>query len=172
MIIIALGANLPSEFGTPEQSVRRAAGRLEELGLRVVAGSALWESAPVPASDQPHYINGVVAVETDLSPEALLQTLHGLEHAFGRSRASEPVRNMARAMDLDLIAYHDWMQNESDCVLPHPQMHLRRFVLEPLNQIAPTWSHPVFRKTVGQLLDELPQDDAEMRLIEGGRLYG
>ena len=102
-ILIGLGANLPSpEHGPPVATLEAAVAALAARGLAIRARSRWWESAPVPISDQPWYVNGVVEVETALAPEALLALLHEVEAEFGRHRS---VPNAPRVLDLDLLAY-------------------------------------------------------------------
>ena len=158
MIIIALGANLPSFVGLPEQTFNAALSSLSNQGVRIVALSSIWGSAPVPASDQPHYRNATALIETDLEPRELLTLLHNVEKDFGGDRAYE-VRNAARTLDLDLIAYNDLVLENDDIILPHPRMHERSFVIFPLLEIAPTWIHPVNKRTVKEFYNDLYPDD-------------
>src|SRR4029077_12996351 len=121
MILIVLGANLASrEFGAPPRSLEAALSLMAERGLRVVARSGWYRSAPVPPSDQPWFVNGVVAVETALEPTALLETLHGIEARFGRVRQEQTA---ARVLDLDLLAYEERVSAEGEPpALPHPRL--------------------------------------------------
>lgn len=174
MIIIALGANLPSErFGAPVATLEAAVNALERHGLKVRSRSRWFESEPVPVSDQPWFVNGVVAVDTGLAPAEVLQTLHVIERQFGRVR----VETWApRILDLDLIAYDDrvipgpsaWQaasetRSAPELVVPHPRAHFRRFVLLPLCDIAPDWRHPVLTDTAQELLDALPPEEGVVR---------
>ncbi len=163
MILIGLGANLASpEFGPPPQSLEAALRLIAERGARVVACSRWYRSAPVPASDQPWFVNGVAAVETSLEPAALLQVLHDVEARFGRIRRE---RNEARVLDLDLLAYDDRLSAEGETpVLPHPRLHERAFVLRPLAEIAPQWRHPRLRRKVSAMLADLPPESAAQPL--------
>ena len=154
MIVIALGANLPSRYGSPEETLAQAILALKERGLRVIGRSSVWLSAPVPVSDQPWYRNAVIAVDTDLSAFEVLELLHAVERAFGRVRAE---RNAPRVLDLDLIAYHMEIVEQDGFIVPHPRMHGRAFVLEPLAEIAPEWVHPVLGVSVGDMLKNLPE---------------
>src|SRR5204863_4418074 len=145
MILIALGANLPSPEGGPAETLRRAIARLALRGLTITARSRLYLTEPVPRSRQPWYANQAIAVDTDLSPHDLLGVLLAVELEFGRERRE---RNAARTLDLDLIAYDDVRLDTPDLILPHPRMHERAFVLAPLADIAPAWRHPESGETV------------------------
>ena len=105
MILIALGANLPSRAGSPRETCEAALAALEAAGVRIEARSRWYASPPDPPSDQPWYVNGVVKVATDLEPGPLLDRLHRIERDFGRGSRAETVRNAARPLDLDLIDY-------------------------------------------------------------------
>lgn len=152
MIIIAYGANLNSTLGCPETTYAALPALLEANGIDVIKASCLYTTAPVPASDQPDYKNAALLVNTALGPQALLQALMNVEKHLGRVRF---VPNEARGIDLDLIAYNDVILMQETCILPHPRMHQRRFVLEPLLEIAPEWVHPVTGKGVETLLATL-----------------
>ncbi|WP_044561358.1 2-amino-4-hydroxy-6-hydroxymethyldihydropteridine diphosphokinase [Azospirillum sp. B4] len=153
MILVGVGSNLSvSGIGGPPQVVVAAVRALAAEGLAVVAQSPWYRSAPVPASDQPWYVNGVVAVETDLDAAALLTLLHRVETAFGRVRREV---NEARGLDLDLLDHHGQVRTEVP-VLPHPRMHQRAFVLLPLRDLAPGWRHPVSGLDLAALIAALP----------------
>jgi 2-amino-4-hydroxy-6-hydroxymethyldihydropteridine diphosphokinase len=127
---IGLGANL----GDPATTIRAACATVERLPLTAArARSALYRTAPIDAGG-PDFVNAVVAVQTRLTPQALLVHLHAIEAAQGRER---PYRNAPRCLDLDLLLHGDRCIDTPQLRLPHPRMAQRRFVLEPLAQIAP-----------------------------------
>lgn len=154
MILIGIGSNLASrEYGTPVETAAAALTQLPAQGVELIARSRWYLSEPVPASDQPWFINAVAAVETALPPANLLQRLLDLEAWFGRSRN---LPNAARTLDLDLLDYDGQRVETEKLVLPHPRLHLRRFVLAPLYDVAPDWRHPVLGLTATELLARLP----------------
>jgi 2-amino-4-hydroxy-6-hydroxymethyldihydropteridine diphosphokinase len=162
MILVALGANLPGPAGPPLAQCEAALARMPALGIAVVARSPWYETTPYPPSDQPRFVNGVVAVKTGLPPVALLAALHEIERGLGRVRT---VPNAARTIDLDLLDYDGLvLTGPEPPVLPHPRMAERDFVLRPLADIAPAWRHPVSDMAVGELLARLPHDPGLVRL--------
>jgi 2-amino-4-hydroxy-6-hydroxymethyldihydropteridine diphosphokinase len=150
-IFIALGANIPSHLGLPENTLKAALVALEERGVRILAVSRFRQTQAWPDPNDPPFINAVAIIETELQPFALLGLLHEVETAFGRKRS---VANSPRSLDLDLIDYRGVVM-QGALELPHPRMADRRFVLEPLAEIAPAWRHPVNRRTVEALLAAL-----------------
>lgn len=150
MIFIGLGANLPSRAGAPRDTLAAALADLERAGVRVLGRSAWVETAPVPVSDQPWFVNAVAAVETRLPPTDLLALLHRIEADYGRERT---VVNGARTLDLDLLSYHDMVNGGPEApLLPHPRLAERAFVLRPLAELAPDWRHPATGRPIGDLL--------------------
>ena len=160
MILIALGANLPSRIGAPRETCIAALGALEQKGVRVGSVSRWYESAPVPLSDQPSYVNGVASVDTDLNPAGLLSILLDIEKEFGRERSEQ---NAARTLDLDLLAYHE-SKRETAPVLPHPQLQDRAFVLLPLMDVAPGWKHPRTGDSLESMISALDDPNSAISL--------
>jgi 2-amino-4-hydroxy-6-hydroxymethyldihydropteridine diphosphokinase len=146
---VALGSNLGDRDGT----IRAAVATLAAVpGVEVVAVSSLRETDPIGFLDQPRFLNGAAAVETTLAPGELLRTLLEVERSLGRTRDGPP--QGPRTIDLDLLLYGDRVVDEPGLELPHPRLHERRFVLEPLAELAPGLEVPGKGK-VETLLAEL-----------------
>ena len=161
MALVGVGANLPGPDGrSPLDTCRRAVALLEFPGCRLAGLSRWYASAPVPASDQPLYVNGVALLVSErkqgIDPAALLERLMGVENAYGRQRG---VPNAARTLDLDIIGMGGLVRAAPDPVVPHPRAHLRTFVLAPLADVAPDWVHPVLGRTATALLADLALQD-------------
>ncbi|MBF0383634.1 MAG: 2-amino-4-hydroxy-6-hydroxymethyldihydropteridine diphosphokinase [Magnetococcales bacterium] len=152
---IAIGTNQ----GNSQALYRRVVSRISNhpRGLRLVGKSAIYRTQPVGNVKQPWFLNGVVVVETKYGPKALLNILHTIEHSFGRNRRREK-RWGPRRMDLDLLFYGQRVLRTKNIKIPHPSLHLRRFVLTPLAEVSPQLIHPIFGKTVDMLLQDV--DDA------------
>lgn len=146
---IALGSNLDSPAGDRAANIHLAIGHLHTLGA-VLAASSFHDTAPVGYLDQPRFLNAAVLVETALSPFALLEAMLAIERTMGRDR-SLTVAKGPRVIDLDLILFGDAVIETAALTLPHPAMRRRRFVLEPLADIAPAMIDPVTGKTMAEL---------------------
>jgi 2-amino-4-hydroxy-6-hydroxymethyldihydropteridine diphosphokinase len=160
---VALGSNL----GDSAAIVLEAFGRLERLSQIPLRRSSLWQTTPVdcpPGSGL--YVNAVAGLAPldGETPETLLEKLQPLEREFGRR--PKKILNEPRPLDLDLIAFGDERRQTEQLRLPHPRAHLRRFVLEPLSEIAGNLILPGQRRTIGQLLSELFSDEQVRRLEE------
>lgn len=160
---VALGANLPSDVGAPRATLEQALAALDDGALRLDALSPWYETAPVPVSDQPWFVNAVARFSTRLSPEALLARLHEVEARFGRVRRE---RWEARVIDLDLIDLDGLVREALPPVLPHPRMTERAFVLLPLADLAPGWRHPVDGRRIAELVAALPAGQQIRRMAE------
>lgn len=162
---IGLGSNLASPVGNPEQTIRAAIESLASFG-RVAAKSSLYRTAPVGYREQPSFTNAVVCLETDLEPGLLLDRLLEVERQFGRDRRSS-IPKGPRTLDLDILMMFQKpvsgqepepvLRQSSSLKLPHPEIANRRFVLQPLAELAPQLRHPALGKTMRELLDELPR---------------
>jgi 2-amino-4-hydroxy-6-hydroxymethyldihydropteridine diphosphokinase len=155
---IGCGSNLESTFGDREANLQEAIRLIRPLG-EVRAVSSFYDTEPVGLLAQPRFLNGALLLETNLEPLALLRELLAVERAMGRDRVGA-VANGPRVIDLDLLLYADreWgdvVMETEELTLPHPAMQERRFVLEPLKEIAPEWVHPVLGLTVGEMLERI-----------------
>ena len=166
MILVALGANLPSRFGTPAQTLYAALMAMAKAGVWPDQISRVWKTAPVPYSDdQPWYHNAVASVRTELDAYDLLKTLLGIEEEFGRVRT---VKNAPRLLDLDLIAYNDEIiRRGEELIVPHPRMQERAFVLMPMADVLDDWTHPESGKTLEDLLKALPEGQEAVPMEDG-----
>jgi 2-amino-4-hydroxy-6-hydroxymethyldihydropteridine diphosphokinase len=162
MILIGLGANLPSAAGAPPATLAAALTALAEAGVGLVRRSPWYRSAPLPAGDQPWYVNGVASVATSLGPSELLAVLHRVEARFGRIRRT---RNEPRPLDLDPLDYDGRLRQEPP-VLPHPRLQERAFVLLPLRDVAPDWRHPASGAGLAQLIAALPPGQEIERMVD------
>ena len=161
--IIALGSNI----GDSESILRQAMGRLEEFSTRPLLKSSLWQTTPVDCPPgSPRFVNAVVGLAPNASetPESLLARLVRLEKEFGRQ--PKQFLNEPRRLDLDLIAFGDETRNSTSLILPHPRAHLRRFVLQPLSEIAPDLVLHGQKITVVELLAALKTNETLSRLTD------
>lgn len=175
---VAIGSNLASRSGDPAENVVAAISAVAQRAGRLVAASSLYRSPAFPAGSGPDFVNAVIGVSTESSPQRLLEVLHLIEGEFDRLRT---VRWAARTLDLDLLGYGDhvlpdrqtyqaWrdlpqgqqaQRSPDTLILPHPRIQDRAFVLVPFAQIAPDWLHPVSGKSVRLMLNDLPRCDVE-----------
>jgi len=152
--------SLGSNVGDRAANLREALAHLEEAG-RSLAVSAFYETQPVEVPDQPWFLNCVAAIETGKTPRELLQLALHIEAAMGRLRMRD---KGPRKIDIDILLFGDLVVDEPGLKIPHPSMHHRRFVLEPLAEIAPEARHPALGKTAQELLSELPGGQTVRRL--------
>lgn len=131
---------------------------------RLMGVSLLYETEPVRGETDPGdgwFLNGVVQIETDITPQSLLAILQEIERSLGRD---EENRSGPRTMDLDILFYGERVIKEPGLTIPHPRLHGRRFVLMPLNELDPLWIHPMLKQSVDQLLREV-KDPAQVQLL-------
>lgn len=159
---IALGSNM----GDRDLNLLRAVAEIGRIpGTRITALSSFYDTEPVGGVEQENFLNAVARIETVLFPHELLEELQRIETAiFGRTR---DVRWGPRTMDLDLLLYNDTVQESDTLTIPHPRLHQRRFVLEPLTEIAPDLVHPRLGATIDKLLKKLPVGERVTKLQEG-----
>lgn len=153
-VLLALGSNIGDRAAALRDAVQRIA-QLPDTTVKAV--SPLIETEPVGGPPgQGKYINGAMMIETSLQPYDLLPLLLDIERLLGRDRARE-VRNGPRRADIDMLFYEDQIIHTPGLTVPHPRLHERRFVLEPLAQIAPDWIHPERKQTVRDMLANLKE---------------
>lgn len=163
---IALGSNMPFEGVPPVRVLARAVSAIQGAGFNLQALSGIWESAAWPPSNQPDYLNAVVAIDpAGVSPQALYDVLRQIELQFGRERRE---RYAARTLDLDVVAIDGRSGAFGGIALPHPRMHERPFVLAPLDEVAPDWRHPDTGLSPSEMLDLLPFGHRYRRLSDFG----
>ena len=159
-IFIGLGSNL----GNREENLAVARERLQDEGhLKIVCCSPLVESEPWGPIVQGWYLNQVCEIESDLSPRVLMQWLLEVERLGGRDRTKE-IRWGPRIIDLDLLAYGEEVYEDEVVQLPHPRLHLRRFVLQPWAMMASDWQHPTLGLSVRQMLAQV-EDEAVVKIV-------
>ena len=158
-VYLSLGSNLGDRAG----NLRKAVHRMSELGA-VTAVSSLYETEPVEVErTQPWFLNCVVAIETGLMPKQFLSRTLAIEQELGRRRIES---KGPRTLDIDIVLFANAIVDSPGLTIPHPAMHHRRFVLEPLVEIAPDVRHPILKRTARELLNDLPATAGATRRLK------
>ena len=151
---ILLGSNM----GNREKLLNDATVMIELRCGKVILKSSLYESEPWGFDAEQNFINQAICIESRLSAHDLLRELLDIESELGRIRVECHIGYQSRPIDLDIIYFGDMINEDKELILPHPRLHLRRFVLEPLCEIAPDFYHPILGLTNKELLDRCPDD--------------
>ena len=152
-VYLGLGSNL----GDRQAALERATERLSGLGIHILRQSSIWETEPQDLPGQPWFLNLVIEAETSLMPRQLLKRVQRVENSFGRKRS---VSKGPRVIDIDILLYGDVVMLTPELEIPHPRMVVRRFVLEPLAELAPELRHPRTGRTVEEMLVEVRDQGA------------
>jgi 2-amino-4-hydroxy-6-hydroxymethyldihydropteridine diphosphokinase len=156
LVYLSLGSNV----GDREARLRDALVKLATIGS-VVALSSFYETEPVEFTQQPWFLNCALALETGKTPQRVMAAILGIEEEIGRRRMQ---KKGPRSVDIDILLFDGAIVDSSDLTIPHPALHQRRFVLEPLAEIAPEVLHPVLKKTIRELRDALPPGQVVRKL--------
>ncbi len=157
-VFVAIGANLGDKLDNCRQAIRQMT---DHPDISLTAASRFYRTAPVGYADQDWFVNAAICINTRLEPLALLDTLKAIEAGLGRQHGG--IRFGPRHIDLDIIFYGNLTMVSRRLEIPHPRMHKRRFVLQPICDIDPAFIHPVFHQEVRYLLDNI--DDPEQAIV-------
>jgi 2-amino-4-hydroxy-6-hydroxymethyldihydropteridine diphosphokinase len=158
-VYLSLGSNV----GDRRTNLETALARLGELG-EIKAVSSFYETEPVDLAAQPWFLNCAAALETEIMPRRLLGRVQAIEQAMGRRRLQP---KGPRTIDIDILLFGNSVVDTGELTIPHPALHERRFVLEPLSEIAGNLRHPVLKRTIRELRDALPRDAGVVRIVTG-----
>ena len=151
--IIAVGSNINSPEGfEPIKNCNKAINELSKFNIKIIQKSSWYLSEPIPKSSQPKFYNSVLLCNTNHSASKVLKIIQIIEQKFGRVRV---FKNMPRCIDIDIISFNKNVKNSLLLTVPHPRMHLRKFVLLPLLELDSNWSHPVLKKNIKFLLKKV-----------------
>ena len=152
MIFLGIGSNLDSKFGDRYNNIRRTLKLIQEEKIVVKKISKFYETPSYPNKKNPKFINIVIEIEYNLDPEMLLKKIFLIEKKMERKRNT---KNEPRTCDIDIIDFKGLIKNQKNVVLPHPKMHKRNFVLFPLKEICPNWTHPITNENIDILIKNL-----------------
>ena len=163
-VFIGIGSNL----GNRRAHYQKALDMIADLPqTSIVRCSSLYESEPIGDAKN-WYINGVIELETEFTPQQLLNQLQKIELAIGRKRTTQTKKWASRKIDLDILLFDNYIVDEKKLKIPHPEMHQRRFVLLPLSELAPQYTHPHLSSTIAQLLVSLTDEKRVLLLPPNG----
>jgi 2-amino-4-hydroxy-6-hydroxymethyldihydropteridine diphosphokinase len=158
-VYLSLGSNV----GDRQGNLTRAIAEMAKIGT-VQKRSALYETEPMEVTDQPWFLNMAVELETELMPKQFIAAVLDIERSMGRKRTK---KKGPRAIDIDVVLFGKSIIEMQGLMVPHPAMHQRRFVLEPMAEIAPEVRHPVYKKTMRELRDALPTGSGQVKKLAG-----
>lgn len=147
-VYLLIGGNLDDRFSL----ISKAKDLIEDQIGEIIKESSIYETEPWGFEAEQNFLNQVIKVNTSLTAHSVLGICLGIEYELGRERSSE--QYTSRTMDIDILFYNDEIINEKELIIPHPKLHLRRFTLKPLAEVAAEFVHPVFKKTLQELLKE------------------
>ena len=150
---IAVGSNIDSPEGfSPIKNCNDAINELSKFNINIIQKSSWYLSEPIPKSSQPKFYNSVLFCDTNYNAQKVLKIVQIVEKKFGRIRV---IKNMPRCIDIDIISFNGIVKNSLLLTIPHPRMHLRKFVLLPLFEIDARWLHPLLKKNVQFFLEKV-----------------
>ncbi len=161
LVFLLLGSNLGDRLQTLNLAVEAINRQIGPVRMN----SGIYDTVAFDMENSPNFLNQAIAVETNLSPELMLQTIHRIEHSFGRVRNSRHNGYASRTLDIDILYIDNLVIETGELTVPHPQLHKRRFALVPLNEIAPDFIHPVLYLSNHDLLVALPDDPDNVKRI-------
>jgi 2-amino-4-hydroxy-6-hydroxymethyldihydropteridine diphosphokinase len=164
-VYLGLGSNL----GERLELLKKAIGMTGESAGNIVAVSSVYETEPVGLDSGGNFLNMVVCIGTDLSPSGLLGRILMIESKLGRIRCE--TRYSSRTIDIDILFYNNEIIETDSLSIPHPRLHLRKFVLVPINELAPGLVHPVFGKSIKELLDECPDTSKVTHFMKSEKIF-
>ncbi len=162
-IYLLLGGNI----GNRASYLKMAAEKISMLIGKITGKSSVYETEPWGFRHETPFFNQLLITDTRLEPDTLLKALKAIEDKLGRIRSDKEYS--ARTIDIDILFYNDRIIRQSNLIIPHPELHKRRFALEPLAEVNPTLVHPVFKRTVADLLSECA-DNSSVRKLQKGEI--
>ena len=155
MIYLNIGSNLPSKEGGRKINILKAINHLKKLKLNIIKISSFYETPSYPNNADPKFINLCVKLESNLKASVLINEIKKIEKKLGRYRIK---KNEPRTCDIDIIDFNGEIIKNDELAVPHPRLHLRNFVIYPLKEIEPNWSHPIFNKNIDIFFHELDKN--------------